>query len=127
MAVRGNPMLYINSFNVKHGMQKEFQAWAKKNDDLFRKLAPPGWTYRGTHAYVWGFGRYGAAMMWEINKYGDLDAARAHTDPNYGRLMEDLDDFTSEVPGESVLLRELSDTRIMEKSTVSEARSRRTR
>jgi hypothetical protein len=66
-------------------------------------------------------------MMWEINKYGDLDAARAHTDPNYGRLMEDLDDFTSEVPGESVLLRELSDTRIIEKSTVSEARSRRTR
>ena len=102
-------MLYINSFNVKHGMQKEFQAWAKKNDDLFRKLAPPGWTYRGTHAYVWGFGRFGAAMMWEINKYGDLD------------------DFTSEVPGESVLLRELSDTRIIEKSTVSEEKSRRTR
>jgi len=120
-------MLYMNSFNVKVGKQKEFQAWVKRNEDLFRKLAPEGWTYRGTYAYVYGFGRFGASMMWEINKYGDLDTARAYNDPNYVRLFEDMDDFTSEQPGESVLLREIGDTRIIEKTTVSESRSRRAR
>ena len=120
-------MLYMQSFNVRQGKQKEFQAWVGKNEDLFRKLAPEGWKYRGTYSYVWGFGRFGAAMMWEINKYGDLDTARAHNDPNYNRLWESMDDFTSEQPGESVLLREIGDTRIIEKATILEEKTRRTR
>src|SRR2546426_12505306 len=98
MAVRGNPMLYINSFNVRHGMQKELQARANKNDDLFRKLSPPGWTYRGTHAYVWRSGRVGAAMMQETNKEGEPAGARACTDPNATRPLESRDAFTRDAP-----------------------------
>ncbi len=120
-------MLYVQSFNIKEGKLKEFQAWAVKNEDLMQKHAPKGWTYRGTYGYVLGFGRYGAATMWECSKYGDFDAFREHRDATWERLGEDFDDFAIAGVGESVLLREIGDVKIMERAKIEEERSQKKR
>jgi len=67
-------MLYMTSFSTKDGRLREFQDWVKKNEDVIKKSAPRGWTYRGTYGYVLGFGRFAGAQMWECNRYGDFDA-----------------------------------------------------
>lgn len=120
-------MLYLQSFNLKEGKMKEFQAWTKKNEDLFQSHAPKGWTYRGTYAYVLGFGRYHGAVLWELNKYGDFDTWREYRDTTFVRLFEEASEFGTDDPGETVLLREIGDTRIIEKSKIEEERSRKTR
>ena len=107
-------MLWMQSGNVKEGRMKEFQAYVKKNEDLFQKFAPRGWTYRGTYGYVLGFGRFGVAAMWECKKYGDFDTFREHDDPNWTRLNEELFDFFDPNQGEAVLLREIGDVKITE-------------
>ena len=107
-------MLYMQSFNVKEGQQKEFQEWIKKNEGLLRKHAPKGWTYWGTHAYVLGFGRYHAAMIWQCSKYGDFDTMREHDDPTFVRLFEEFDAITDPSFSEAVLLREIGDVKIIE-------------
>jgi len=71
-------MLYMTSFSTKDGRLREFQDWVKKNEDVIKKSAPRGWTYRGTYGYVLGFGRFAGAQMWECNRYGDFDAWREH-------------------------------------------------
>jgi len=110
----GVNMLYMTSFNVKEGRVREFQTWVKKNEDVMQKSAPRGWTYRGTYGYVLGFGRYGGAQLWECNKYGDFDAWREHSDPGWTRIAEEFDGFLGEQPGESVLLREMGDVKVIE-------------
>ena len=120
-------MLYMTSGNIKEGRMKEFQAWTKKNEDLFMKHAPKGWTYRGTYGYVLGFGRYGIASLWECSKYGDFDTWREHRDETWVRLGEETGDFFIQGEGEAVLLREIGDVKIMEKAKLEEERSRRTR
>jgi len=110
----GVDMLYMTSFNLKEGRVREFQTWVKKNEDVMQKSAPRGWTYRGTYGYVLGFGRYGGAQLWECNKYGDFDAWREHSDPGWTRIAEEFDGFLSEQPGESVLLREMGDVKVIE-------------
>jgi len=107
-------MLWISYANVKEGRQKEFQEWTKKNEKLLQKYAPQGWTYRGTYAYVLGFGRFGVAGMWECEKYGDFDNLRNHEEKNWMRLNEEMFDFFEPSGGEAVLLRELGDTKITE-------------
>ena len=118
-------MLYISNFNVKEGRLKEFQTWTKKNEDLMQKHAPAGWMYRGTYAYVLGFGRYMGATIWECKKYSDFDNWREHKDETWMRLGEDFGDLATNEPGESVLLREIGDTKIIEKPVIEEAKSRR--
>ena len=127
LAGGGSSVLYMQSFNVKEGKLKEFQAWAKKNEDLMAKHAPKGWTYRGTYGYVLGFGRYGAATIWEFGKYGDFDTFREHRDPMWERLGEDFGDFAISNEGESVLLREIGDVKITEKAKIEEERSQKKR
>ncbi|MFQ5871837.1 MAG: hypothetical protein ACE5IB_06740 [Candidatus Geothermarchaeales archaeon] len=107
-------MLYITSGNLKEGRGKEYQAWVKENEELMKKHAPQGWTYRGTYFYVLGFGRYSVAVMWECGKYGDFDTSREHDDETWIRLNEEASDFFTPDPGEAVLLREIGDTRIIE-------------
>ncbi len=107
-------MLYMMSFDAKEGRAGELQAWVKKNEDVIKKSAPRGWTYRGTYGYVLGFGRFGGAQMWECSKYGDFDAWREHNDPAWIRLFEEFQEFLTEDPGESILLREIGDVRIVE-------------
>jgi len=120
-------MLYMTSFNLKEGRVREFQAWVKKNEDLFQKYAPKGWTYRGTYGYVLGFGRFGAATMWECRTYGDFDNWREHDEPTWMRLFGEMQDLVTNDIGESVLLREIGDVRVLEKSTVEEPKTRRAR
>ena len=120
-------MLYITNFNVKEGRQKEFQMWVKKTEDLLQKHAPRGWTYRGTYAYVLGFGPHGGASIWECKTYSDFDAWREHNDETWIRLGEDFQDFLTNEPAESMLLREIGDTKIIEKPVMEEGKSRRTR
>jgi len=110
----GVNMLYMTSFNVKEGRLREFQAWVKKNEDVMQKSAPRGWTYRGTYGYVLGFGRYAGAQLWECTKYGDFDAWREHSEPAWNRISEEFDGFLSEQIGESVLLREMGDVKVIE-------------
>jgi hypothetical protein len=107
-------MLYMWSGNVKEGRMKDYQAWLKNNEDLLQKHAPRGWTYRGTYAYVLGFGRFHVAGMWECSNYGDFDAFREHDDETWIRLFQESSDFLTSEPGEAVLLREMADTRIVE-------------
>ena len=107
-------MLYMTSFSTKEGRLREFQDWVKKNEDVIKKSAPRGWTYRGTYGYVLGFGRFAGAQMWECNRYGDFDAWREHNDPAWVRIAEEFQEFKTEDVGESVLLREMSDVRVFE-------------
>ncbi len=109
-------MLYMWSGDVKEGRMREMQAWIKKNEDLTQKYAPPGWTYKGTYAYVLGFGRYHVAALWECSTYGDFDVWREHADENWVNLNEEFMDFFENAPGEAVLLREIGDTKILERS-----------
>jgi len=114
MCFRGIPMLWIQSGNIEKGRMKDFQTFVKKNDDLFQKFGPAGWAYRGTYAYVLGFGRYGVAQMWECKTYGDFDTLREHDDPNWNRLFEEYMDFFDPNAGEGVLLRAMGDTKVLE-------------
>ncbi len=107
-------MLYLQSGNVKEGKQKEYQAWVKKNEGAIEKHAPKGWIYRGTFGTVFGFGRFDTTTMWEISKYGDLDASREHKDETFERLNEEWTDFFIPGAGEAGLLREVGDLRIIE-------------
>ncbi|MFQ6012031.1 MAG: hypothetical protein ACE5LS_00080 [Thermoplasmata archaeon] len=107
-------MLWMQSWNLKEGKARAFQEWEQKNEDLIRKHAPPGWTYRGTYFYVLGFGRYSVANLWECSTYGDFDAWREHGDETFTRLIEEAGEFSSEDVGESALLRGVGDTRIVE-------------
>ncbi|MFQ5553057.1 MAG: hypothetical protein ACE5EW_05000, partial [Thermoplasmata archaeon] len=107
-------MLWIQSGNLKEGKARAWQEWVQKNDDLLKKSAPPGWTYRGTYFTVLGFGRFSTTWMWECATYGDFDALREHTDETWQRLSEEAGAFFTEDPGESVLLREAGDTKITE-------------
>ncbi len=107
-------MLWIQSQNIKEGKAHAFQEWLEKNEDLAQKTAPPGWTYRGAYFYVLGFGRYSTAIMWECTNYGDFDAWREHTDETWIRLGEEGGKFFTDDVGESVLLREAGDTKVLE-------------
>lgn len=121
-------MLYMSSFDVEKGRVTEFQTYVKKNEDLLQKHAPKGWTYRGTYAYVLGFGRFSVAQLWECGRYGDFDAWREHRDDTWLRVVQELSDFTSGgSPSEAVLLREIGDTKIIEKPAIEESRSHRVR
>src|SRR5437879_13520607 len=104
-------MLYMTSFSTKEGRLREFQDWVKKNEDVIKKSAPRGWTYRGTYGYVLGFGRVAGALMWECNRYGDFDAWREHNDPAWVGIAEEVQEFMTEDEGETVLLRGMSDGR----------------
>jgi hypothetical protein len=107
-------MLYIQNFNLKEGRAIEFQTWMKKHEAELQKASPPGWKYRGTHAYVLGFGRYGGMVMWECSRYADFDSWREYNEPTWNRLNEEIQDFFTEDNPEAVLLREIGDTRILE-------------
>ncbi len=107
-------MLYMQSGNVKEGRQKEYQEWVKKNEGPIEKHAPKGWIYRGTFGTVFGFGRFDTTTIWEIGKYGDLDASREHQDETFVRLMEEWTDFFIPGASEATLIREMGDVRIIE-------------
>ncbi len=107
-------MLWMQSGNLKEGKWRAYQEWIQKNEDLFRKTAPTGWIYRGTYFYVLGFGRYSTSTMWECTTYGDFDTWREHTDETWLRLAEEAGAFFTDDIGESVLLREAGDTKIVE-------------
>jgi hypothetical protein len=112
--VRGRRMLHIQFGNVKEGRYSELQAWIKKNEGALAKSAPAGWTYRGTFGTVLGFGKYDAAQIWEINRYGDFDTSREHDNPAWNRLNEEFVDFFLPGSNEATLLREVGDIRVVE-------------
>lgn len=113
-APEGGSMLWLQSGNLRQGQAGKFADWIQKNEDLLKKHAPPGWTYRGDYFYVLGFGRYSVATMWECNSYSDYDALREHDDETWLSLAKEQQKFFTEDIGESVLLREVGDTKILE-------------
>lgn len=52
--------------------------------------------------------------MWEIEQYGDLDTAREHDNETHENLIGEIQEFFTEGSGRTILLREASDTRIVE-------------
>lgn len=92
----------------------DFQAWVIKNEGRIREFAPPGWKYRGTYAYVLGFGRYNTATLWELQRYGDFDTFREHGDKMWQEVVGEWIEFFDNNVGEAVLLREIGDTKITE-------------
>ncbi len=107
-------MLHIQFGNVKEGRYAELQTWLKKNEGDLVKHAPEGMKYRGTFGSVLGFGKFDIAQMWEMSKYGDFDRYREHDDPTWNRLNEELMDFFLPGMGEAILLRDLSDVKVVE-------------
>lgn len=107
-------MLYITGGTVKEGRAGELQAWVEENEAELAASAPDGWTYRGSYFSVHNMGPFDAAVMWEIEKYGDLDTAREHEDETYEGLLREAQDFFTQGSGETLLLREATDTRIVE-------------
>ena len=89
-------------------------AWTKKNENAMQKDGPPGWAYRGTHAAVLGFGKHDVATIWECSKYGDFDTLREYREETWDRLNQEAVNFFLPGSGEAILLRDLSDTKIME-------------
>lgn len=92
----------------------DFQAWVKKNEGALSKHAPPGWLYRGTFSPVFGFGTTDTVQIWEVGKYGDLDAARNHEDKDWARLQQEMQNLMGHTEVPALLLREIGDTKIVE-------------
>lgn len=69
----------IDNFIIKEKKQKEFQDWIKANEETFVAMAKKmDAKYLGTYYYDMGTGAHvnaNACWMWELSKYGDIDAA----------------------------------------------------
>ncbi len=107
-------MLHIQFGNIKEGRYSELQTWLKKNEEDLVKHAPAGMKYRGTFGSVLGFGKFDLAQMWELSKYGDFDRFREHADPTWNQLNAEFADFFMPGMGEAILLREMSDVKVVE-------------
>lgn len=107
-------MLYLSGGDLKEGKAVAFQEWVQDNEDTLAETAPDGWSYRGHYFSVHNFGPFDAAMMWEIENYAALDAARDHDDETQERLIGEMQGFFTEGGGQTMLLREAGDTRIVE-------------
>lgn len=107
-------MLYITGGDLKEGRAGEFKEWVQENEEALAESAPDGWTYRGSYFAVHNMGPFDAGVMWEIEKYGDLDTAREHDDETQENLIREAQDFLMSGSGETIILREAGDTHIVE-------------
>jgi len=85
-------------YTVKVGSDEAHQKWLTDNDAALKAAMPPGTTYMGTFAVVFGSEKQAGSYMSLIglDSYGAMDAAAAagkEADNPYGRLLRDLSQF----------------------------------
>jgi hypothetical protein len=68
-----------DGYEVKPGMQEEYQQWIIANQDALRRAMPEGIEYIGTYVAVYGSDYSGGAWreLYRIDSYGALDRMAA--------------------------------------------------
>lgn len=63
-------------FDVKKGKELEFQKWLAENEEKLAAACPPGTTYLGTFATIFGSERTVGAYrtLWGVENYAAMDA-----------------------------------------------------
>lgn len=107
-------MLYITGGDLEDGKATEMQNWIAENEETLEATAPEGWTLKGHYFGVHNFAPVDVVSMWEIDQYAALDTARNHDDETYMNLVGELQEFLLEGSGETYLLREAADTKIID-------------
>jgi len=103
---RRKRMLQIWYANVKEGRDTELKNWYTKNKPLLEKHVPEGWKFRGIYGAAMGLGDHDLAMIYEYEKFADLDKMREFKDPVDERLTGELMHFILPGSNKSVVLRE---------------------
>ena len=85
-------------YQVKPGMQEEYQQWAIANQDALRRALPEGIEYIGTYVAVYGSDYTGGSWrdLFRIDSYGALDRMAAETrrpGSELGRLARESNRF----------------------------------
>jgi len=99
-------MLLIWSANLGKGREKAFKEFIGRNIDVFKDNQPPGFTLLGVYGSPFSLASHDVTWVWEFDKFADLDAAKAHSDPALEKLYEEEMDHY--VPGsyEAMILRD---------------------
>ena len=68
-----------DGYEVKPGMQEEYQQWIVANGDALRKAMPDGIEYLGTYVVVYGSDYAGGSWrdLFRVDSYGALDRMAA--------------------------------------------------
>ena len=68
-----------DGYEVKPGMQEEYQEWVIANQDALRRAMPEGIEYIGTYVAVYGSDYAGGSWrdLYRIDSYGALDRMAA--------------------------------------------------
>jgi hypothetical protein len=75
----GMDFITEDGYQIKPGMQAEFQAWVVANQDAIRRAQPEGVEYLGTYVAVYGNEYIGGTFrdLYRIDSYGALDRVAA--------------------------------------------------
>ncbi len=107
-------MLFLWSLNLKDDMEKEFQEWAKKNVASLGKHVPPHWKLRGIYGATFGLGPRDVTVIWEFDRWADLDAMREYSNDVSDRLDAEFGYFVRGGSSRAMVLREVAEWRVTE-------------
>jgi hypothetical protein len=107
-------MLHVWNANVKEGRDTELKNWYKKNKPLLQKHVPEGWKFVGMYGATMGLGPHDLTMIYEFEKFSDMDKMRDFNDPVDERLTSELMDFLLPGSSQANVLREADDWRTTE-------------
>jgi hypothetical protein len=87
-----------DGYQVKPGMQEEYQEWVIAHQDALRRALPEGIEYIGTYVAVFGSDYTGGSWrdLFRIDSYGALDRMAAESrrpDSELGRLQRESSRF----------------------------------
>ena len=115
-------MRFIQEFGytVRVGQDEAHQRWLIDNDARLRAATPPGMTYVGTFAVVFGSEKQSGSyrMVFELDNYAAMDSSAAATkDPSgdYGRVVREWSQFLDtslDAPWSNGLLKNVVDATI---------------
>ena len=104
-------MQLVDRYNLQPGKAAAYLEWLKKNDQVFRGEAPPGWTYIGTWFTVQALGSHGVESRWELDDYAALGAGPGTAD--FGKVMDEWEDYADASSQERSLMKSEDDIRIV--------------
>jgi hypothetical protein len=107
-------MLFLWSVNLKNGMEKKFQEWAKKNIESLAKHVPPHWKLWGVYGATFGLGPHDVTLIWAFDKWADLDAMREYSNDVSNRLDAEFTYFVLPGSGRAMVLREVAEWMVTE-------------
>jgi hypothetical protein len=102
-------MLFLWSVNLRDGADKEFQEWVKKNKESLTRYLPPRWRLWGIYGATFGLGPRDVTVIYEFDKWADLDAMREYSNEVADRM--DAEFYSFALPGSSrgVVLRDVAE------------------